>query len=161
VPGFPDAHKSVDRIVAYLADQHSGLYWIDKWHISPLYATAHTLLALDELSPEQARPVADAMRRSRDWLRYAQNADGSWGFYGQPTTEETAYGLLALCAGQFDERDRGRCAKAADYLQHTKDDVFPALWIDKCLYTPPLIVRAAIDAALAAWHRKEPTRPCL
>ncbi len=161
VPRYPDADRSIQQIVAYLADQHSGLYWIDKWHISPLYATAHTLLALDELQPDQARPVIDAVRKSRDWLRHSQNADGSWGFYGQPTAEETAYGLLALTAGRFDERDYERCARAAAYLEQARHDTVPALWIDKCLYTPSLIVRAAIDAALAAWHRKEPTRPCL
>ena len=39
----------------------------------------------------------------------SQNADGSWGFYGQPTAEETAYGLLALAAdNHINTRDRMR-----------------------------------------------------
>ena len=97
--------------------------------------------------------VQPFVERSREWLRQSQNADGSWGFYGQATAEETAYGLLALSATRFDERDRMRCAAAARYLsQHDRED-FPPLWIDKCLYTPPLIVRAAIAGALAAWNR--------
>jgi halimadienyl-diphosphate synthase len=153
VPGYPEAARRVERIVEYLADQHSGLYWIDKWHISPLYATAHALLVLDELDADQARPISRQVQESREWLRQSQNTDGSWGFYGQSTAEETAYGLLALTAGRsFDERDRPRCAAAAAYLTHVEHDEYPPLWIDKCLYTPPLIVRAAIDAAHAAWN---------
>jgi halimadienyl-diphosphate synthase len=152
VPGYPEAEHSIGRIVDYLADQHSGLYWIDKWHISPLYATAHTLLVLDEISNN---PIAHLVERSRDWLRHSQNADGSWGFYGQPTAEETAYGLLALAVESASPADRARCAKAAAYLRDTSSDDFPALWIDKCLYTPPLIVRAAIEAALRAWKHIE------
>ena len=93
------------------------------------------------------------MERSREWLRQSQNANGSWGFYGQPTAEETAYGLLALCGSSaYDERDRARCAAAATYLRDTANTPMPALWIDKCLYTPPLVVRAAIEAALTAWR---------
>jgi len=151
VPGYPAARRSINRIVDYLADQHSGLYWIDKWHISPLYATAHAVLVLDELP---TNPIQHLVEQSREWLRHVQNADGSWGFYGQPTAEETAYGLLALTAGAYDPRDAARCAAAARYLQQVRDEEFPPLWIDKCLYTPPLIVGAAIDAALTAWIRR-------
>jgi hypothetical protein len=43
-------------------------------------------------------------------------------------------------------------------LQQVRDEKFPPLWIDKCLYTPPLIVRAAIDAALSAWTAFAKTR---
>jgi hypothetical protein len=28
------------------------------------------------------------------------------------------------------------------------------MWIDKCLYTPPLIVRATVEAARTAWNRR-------
>jgi hypothetical protein len=157
VPGYPDADRAIERICDYLADQHSGLYWIDKWHISPLYATAHVLLALADLAPHQQRRVAQLVERSRDWLRHSQNADGSWGFYGQSTAEETAYGLLAL-AVSADDRDMRHCNAAADYLlQATSERVtHPPLWIDKCLYIPPLVVNAAVDAALAAWNQRRP-----
>jgi hypothetical protein len=157
VPGYPQAEERIQRIIEYLADEHSGLYWIDKWHISPLYATSHVLCVLEGLTFEQRRPIVHLMDRSREWLRQSQNADGSWGFYGQPTAEETAYGLLALVDSKsFDERDRARCAAAAAYLRETSTAEMPALWIDKCLYTPPLVVRAAIDAALTAWKGVHP-----
>jgi len=154
VPGFPNVDATIARLLGYLADHHSGMYWIDKWHISPLYATAHVLCVLNTLSPEQARRLAEPAERSREWLRQSQNENGSWGFYAQPTAEETAYGLLALASNrQRSEADRVRCARAAVYLAEAKQDVMPALWIDKCLYTPPLIVHAAIQAAQAAYSR--------
>jgi hypothetical protein len=153
VPGYPDAERVIERICAYLADQHSGLYWIDKWHISPLYATAHVLRALADLPPAQQRPLLPLVQRSREWLRHSQNADGSWGFYGQPTAEETAYGLLGLLTSA-DDRDMAHCESAANYLRQAAADgvSHPPLWIDKCLYIPPLVVNAAIEAARTAWN---------
>ena len=86
------------------------------------------------------------------------------GFYGEPTCEETAYVLLALAtagAADQDERDRRRCAAGLEYLSAAADAVedgadvlFPALWVDKCLYTPTLVVRAAIDGARYACTRR-------
>src|SRR5205823_6452215 len=145
VPGYSRAEAAIDRVLDYLNDQHNGLFWIDKWHISPLYATAHVLRAAVDLDPEQHHRIADTVDRSREWLRQSQNADGSWGFYGQPTAEETAYGLLALTAdNQISDADAARCAVAAAYLvQATAHHVeHPPLWIDKCLYIPPLVVNA-------------------
>jgi hypothetical protein len=98
--------------------------------------------------------VAHLVERSREWLRHSQNADGSWGFYGEATLEETAYGLLALVASA-DDRDMRHCQTAASYLRQARADgasSHPPLWIDKCLYIPPLVVEAAIDAALSAWN---------
>lgn len=159
VPGYPDADQAIERLLAFLADHHSGMYWIDKWHISPLYATAHVLCVLDELEPDHAARLAPLAERSREWLRQSQNADGSWGFYGQPTVEETAYGLLGLASrGCLDEHDAERCARAVAYLAEQEGEDFPALWIDKCLYTPPLVVRAAIQAARNA-HARATGRP--
>jgi halimadienyl-diphosphate synthase len=160
VPGYPQADHAIERILTYLADQHSGMYWIDKWHISPLYATAHVLRALDDLAPEHVKHVGQLVDRSRHFLRQSQNTDGSWGFYGQPTAEETAYGLLALLANrELDERDATRCQAAANFLQAALRDKVPnpPLWIDKCLYIPPLVVNAAIEAALTAWTLRSTT----
>jgi halimadienyl-diphosphate synthase len=157
IPGYPDADKAIDNILDYLSDQHSGLFWIDKWHISPLYATAHVLSVLEELAPARRQRLGPMVARSREWLRQSQNADGSWGFYGQPTAEETAYGLLALAAdNHIDTRDRVRCDAAAAYLTTAVETnvAHPPLWIDKCLYVPPLIVNAAVEAALNRWNLK-------
>ena len=159
VMGYANGEQTISHILDYLADEQvSGLYWLDKWHISPYYATAHALCVLAELPAEHARRLAPMVERSRSWLRETQNADGSWGYCGQPTPEETAYAVLALAArdpGDLDEADRRRCALAGRYLRRAllntsrwdPEQVYPPLWIDKCLYTPTLVVRAAIEAA--------------
>lgn len=166
VPGYPNVERTIDRLLDYIADtQLDGLYWVDKWHISPYYATAHTLAVLRELPEPQATRMAPIIARAREWVRQTQNADGSWGFYGQPTAEETAYAIMALACGDTGrdagrEADRWRCARAAEYLRAAvhpepgdERSVFPPLWIDKCLYTPTLVVRAVIESALIAAAR--------
>ncbi|MBI4317387.1 MAG: hypothetical protein HY675_02765 [Chloroflexi bacterium] len=182
VPGYPDRDATVVRLVDYLAEQQiRGLYWFDKWHISPYYATAHAIAVLGELPPHLAPRAAPLIQRSLDWLRQTQNGDGSWGFYGQPTAEETAYALLGLTAGSqahvsftrseiervkdVYERDRQRCARAERYLRKLlgpgnwdTERKLPPLWIDKCLYTPTMVVRSAIQAARIAYRRAERTR---
>jgi hypothetical protein len=153
VPGYPDVERAIERICTYLVDQHSGLYWIDKWHISPLYATAHVLCAIADLPEAHRRRLEPVAERSRQWLRHSQNSNGSWGFYGQATAEETAYGLLALAAAA-DDRDMRHCQAAAEYLRQSlaAGTAHPPLWIDKCLYIPPLVVNAAVEGALTAWN---------
>ncbi|HEX5501923.1 MAG TPA: prenyltransferase/squalene oxidase repeat-containing protein [Thermomicrobiales bacterium] len=162
VPGYPDRERVMTRLLDYLAaEQRGGLYWLDKWHISPYYATAHALCILGALPPDLAARAAPLAARAREWVRQTQNGDGSWGFYGEPTAEETAYAVLALAlargaAGAPSPRDRRRCAAGARYLRRAAGaagagaEDYPPLWIDKCLYTPTLIVRATIAAALAA-----------
>ena len=170
IPGYPDRTRTIVRVLDYLASQQiEGLYWIDKWHISPYYATAHALCILKELPRQQASRMKPLVERSREWLRYTQNADGSWGFYSEPTLEETAYGLLALTAGAGTpiDSDKDSCIRAAAYLlqklnEHENsgngepDYDYPPLWIDKCLYTPTLIVHTVIISALEGFRRQYP-----
>ncbi len=169
VPGYRQLHGTVDRLLDYLIDQRvGGLFWYDKWHISPYYATAHALPILSLLPPDQLKRMEPLVQQSRDWLRQTQNPDGSWGFYGVPTAEETAYAVLALAADTPDrvpERDRQRCAAGLRYLrnavptdQSAPASLFPPMWIDKCLYTPVLVVRAAIQAARTAYRRLQEPR---
>jgi halimadienyl-diphosphate synthase len=166
VPGYPDRERAIAQLVDYLVEQHTGLYWLDKWHISPFYATAHALCILAEL-PRALRAQAElVIQRSRDWLRQSQNGDGSWGFYGRGTAEETAYAALALAAPSAlvghsgDELDRSRCAAALEYLREVvgadpqnPSRAFPPHWIDQCLYTPTQVVRAVVEAARIASRR--------
>jgi halimadienyl-diphosphate synthase len=155
MPEYPDVARAIQGVVGFLASSHTGDYWMDRWHVSPYYATAHAICVFDDLSAEQTRRVAHLVERSREWIRQTQNPDGSWGFYGRETTEETAYALLALMSARvLDETDEARCAKAMAYLNEVGDAELPALWIDKCLYTPPLVVRAAIEAARTVYARR-------
>lgn len=161
VPGYASRQQTVDQLLDYIvANQQNGLYWIDKWHISPYYATGHALQVLAQLPAESRARVQSHIEAARDWIRHTQNSDGSWGFYGRPTAEETAYAILGLAAGHphtIAPADRLRCAAGARYLGElidtpgiSADELLPPLWIDKCLYIPTLVVRACIDSALLA-----------
>ncbi len=166
VPGYPDAERAVEKLLEYLANQQiSGLYWLDKWHISPYYVTSHALCVMAEIPPTLMPRAKPLIERSREWIRQTQNPDGSWGFFKRGTAEETAYALLALAASDpalITAQDRQNCARAAEYLyrhgrpangNHNSESGYPPLWIDKCLYTPTLIVQATIDGALHAYER--------
>jgi halimadienyl-diphosphate synthase len=160
VPGYPDRERVLARLLDYLAaEQRGGLYWLDKWHLSPYYATAHALCILHALPPDLAARAAPLAARAREWVRQTQNDDGSWGFTGTPTAEETAYAVPALARGAASgpaPRDWRRGAAGLRYLRRVasatsaETEDYPPLWIDKCLYTPTLVVRATIAAAHAA-----------
>lgn len=162
VPGYPEVDETIDRLLDYLeAEQVRGLYWLDKWHISPYYATAHALFILPALATGRRRARVHAMvERAREWIRQTQNPDGSWGFYGQPTAEESAYCVLALSRAPSNDpittvADGMRAAAGLAFLrdQAAAEAEYPPLWIDKCLYTPTLVVRAVIEAASLAHAR--------
>jgi halimadienyl-diphosphate synthase len=160
VPGYPEQETVVGRLVDYALEQQvAGLYWIDKWHISPYYATAHALGVFAELGPSLASRVAPSAGRALEWVRHTQRGDGSWGFYDQATLEETAYCLLALATqpGELSPADRQRCLAGLRYLDRSAPadrTALPPLWVDKCLYVPPLVVQAAVEAAVLAVGRR-------
>lgn len=164
LPGHPERHAAIDQLLDYLADQQcDGMYWLDKWHISPYYATSHALCVLSQLPARHQLAAQPLITCSAEWLRQTQNPDGSWGFYGQATAEETAYavlGLATMSAGERSPRDRQRCLAGVRYLDGvmasastSDDDCFPPMWIDKCLYRPTLVVRTVIVAAQALGKR--------
>jgi halimadienyl-diphosphate synthase len=115
---------------------------------------------LRDLPAAHSAGVGPRLEAALEWLRQTQNGDGSWGFFGQPTEEETAYAVLALTGGersQVPAVDRRRCQRAWRYLRAAagshafgEEHAYQPLWIDKCLYTPTLIVRAVIEAARIA-----------
>ncbi|MFN8566533.1 MAG: hypothetical protein U0Z44_03205 [Kouleothrix sp.] len=74
-----------------LRRQQSDGRWLgDKWQSSWLYTTSQVIIAL----PYQ--PYCAPIDRAVDELVSYQSPDGGWGDYHGPTTEETAYGVLAL-----------------------------------------------------------------
>jgi halimadienyl-diphosphate synthase len=117
--------------------------WSDKWHISPFYSTSHMIIACAGYAEAWAEV-------SVKWMVEQQRADGSWGYY-LPTAEETAYCLQALCiwrnAGNY--VNPNIIKKGAIWLEDHMDDPNPPLWIAKCIYSPPLVVRSSILSALA------------
>lgn len=148
IPEYPNRRSVQEQITLLLLDKRIfNTYWIDKWHASPFYATSHVLVAL--LQAETTPYLASACRSTVDWLVHLQYDDGSWGFFGQGTAEETAYAMIALLHYSFHHSiDVEVLHRGAAFLQRTYNTFYPALWIDKCLYVPVDIVRAAILSAL-------------
>ena len=147
-PSYPNRGHAIAKILRFLkAARRHERYWLDKWHISPYYATSHAMVALAELPARYNQDAVSMIDAAAEWIVCTQNADGSWGFYHAATTEETAYALIGLHAA----RSTARVATAIDvgrrYLGAHLGTARPALWIDKCLYYPPRIVDAVIEAA--------------
>jgi halimadienyl-diphosphate synthase len=167
MPPGPERDARMIKILTFLADTRvNRTYWVDKWHISPYYATTHALIAFENLdlpAPYDSL-VTELAGAAMEWIRYTQNADGSWGFYQRPTSEETAYVLLSASRWQQlgHTPDRSMIQRGAAYLLEHQDAAPPPLWIDKCLYTPTNIVAAVMEAAMLsckspwkhAWPRK-------
>ncbi len=142
--GLGVEHPSVQKVLTFLRHvQTAGLFWLDKWHVSPYYPTAHAIVAcagyVDDL-------IADAVW----WILVSQNENGSWGYYA-PTAEETAYCLQALTIARRNGMPVPTevLKRGANWLAEQVELPYPPLWIGKCLYCPELVVRSAILSALA------------
>ncbi|WBB55611.1 prenyltransferase/squalene oxidase repeat-containing protein [Verrucosispora sp. WMMD573] len=146
-PGAQPRHRAaVRRLVTALLDrQELQGSWADRWHASHYYATACCVQALAEFGDPAT--VARPLNRAVEWALAAQRTDGAWGTWSA-TAEETAYALHILVAGGT------RTPKVIDavrrgyaYLCRHDGTTGPALWHDKDLYQPTLIVRATVLAA--------------
>ena len=149
MPDYPDREEVQKQVaVALLNYRRYGIYWTDKWHASPYYATSHVLVAL----LREGMYLAHACRHTVDWLLHTQRPDGSWGFFQEGTIEETAYALEGLLHYNRHERispdvlHRGAAYLAEKY--QGPRSTFPELWLAKSIYSPYDIVRSAILAAL-------------
>jgi halimadienyl-diphosphate synthase len=152
---YPHRNEVKDSVVIALLDKRKyNMYWIDKWHASPYYATSHAIAALSK----EGDYLAYACRDTIDWLVHTQRDDGSWGFFKQGTAEETAYVLAALL--HYNRKasiDQEVLHQGAAYLlgeyQQNKSTFSPELWIAKCLYKPCDIVKSAILSALILYNK--------
>lgn len=149
--GYPERERAMEKVLTFLKETRlQQSFWLDKWHISPHYATGRALMALTELNPVRYPLAAELRKGAIEWILETQNEDGSWGFHNIPTVEESAYALLALHhAHTNDARVQRAIDQGGAYLRVRRDEPRPALWIDKCLYYPPRIVDAAISSAAA------------
>lgn len=139
----------VRRLGSWLADRQEsdGSWCSDRWHASPYYATCCAVLALHAYGTGPA--AGAAVDRAVRWVLAGQHVDGSWGRWGG-TVEETAYALLVLStAAPAASEEALRAVAGGQRWLSTMDGVDgePALWHDKDLYRPSLIVRAAVIAA--------------
>ncbi len=143
--GFTPDNSSVRKILHFLQiEKNPEGFWIDKWHASPYYPTAHAIITLSGYFNALAK---DAI----DWILKSQNKDGSWGYY-MPTAEETAYCLQALSIWKrnYGTIPFGAIERGVYWLVNHMDPPYPPLWIGKSLYSPILVVRSSILGALAA-----------
>jgi halimadienyl-diphosphate synthase len=141
---LPRKEEIIDKILGFLKRTVvDGERWDDKWHISTYYTTGHAILALSRIAPWM-------VERSVDWILRTQNPDGGWGWYGDSTSEETAYALQALMeyhstVGHLDERT---LVNAASFLSHMIGKSYERMWIAKGLYCPVNVVDSTILSSL-------------
>jgi halimadienyl-diphosphate synthase len=146
--GYPSSHPTVQKIARFLKQtQDPAGYWIDKWHASPYYSSAHAVMTCANYLP-------DLVQNTVQWLSETQKQDGAWGFH-QSTAEETAYSLQALCTWELNANGipKQTLQNGARWLECHQEGPFPALWIGKCLYLPELVVHSAVLSALEMVHR--------
>lgn len=143
----PRVERAVDKVLNFLFRSRTGrLFWFDKWHASPYYATAHCVVALAHSRNEMAEQL---MEDAIAWVVGTQDKEGGWGFY-HSTAEETAYALQALWAWQSrgEKVPRRVVERGRDWLERNARPPYPPLWIGKALYCPYLVVQSAIISAL-------------
>jgi halimadienyl-diphosphate synthase len=152
----------IGTTITYLLERRAPEgFWIDKWHISPYYATLACVHALARTS----HPVAQhSLRATLAWIAQTQRLDGGWG-HTSSSVEETAYALLITASTRRAFAPLASVSMPAKsplarmvtrgrrYLQRHMDDLahpdrLPPMWVDKDLYAPPRIIRAAVLAAL-------------
>jgi halimadienyl-diphosphate synthase len=155
----------VRTTMAYLLERREPEgYWRDKWHISPYYATLACVHALARTSDPTTH---ESLGVALGAIAQTQHADGGWGRAGS-SVEETAYALLTAVAARHALTPVGKAlaqtgwprivTRGRRYLQRhfgdlARPDRLPPMWVDKDLYAPPRIIRAAVLAALRATRR--------
>jgi halimadienyl-diphosphate synthase len=152
----------ISATIAYLLERRAPEgYWSDKWHISPYYATLACVHALSRTSTQAVRQASGA---TLAWIAQTQRPDGGWG-HTCSSLEETAYALLTIAAARRvvtpmrNTPEKGAWPRVVTrgrrYLRRHVDDLarpdrLAPLWVDKDLYAPPRVIRAAVLAALRA-----------
>ncbi|HEY9287775.1 MAG TPA: prenyltransferase, partial [Candidatus Dormibacteraeota bacterium] len=155
VAAFPRQQLIQQKVIKYLRDARvDGDHWVDKWHGSPFYATAHAVFALLAPAPELCEP---AFR----WFLDCQRPDGSWGWFDRGTAEETAYAVqaLSLAPEPFGSARAAALERAAEYLNETANEPVTPMWIGKTLYGPVQVVRSAVLSAQILLTRSGHVRP--
>ncbi len=150
--GHPEPHEqkilaALDMLMDYLcACQGCDGTWRDKWSISPYYATMCCVLALARAGQSRAYPH---LHLSAHWVLETQQSDGGWG-YRASSPEETAYALLMLKHLGSGPAHQEAMRRGRTYLRRHLAELGdgPCLWVDKDLYRPDAVIRAAVLAAL-------------
>ena len=143
--GYDKNHPTIKKIIEFIrSQQQPGNYWIDKWNVSPYYTTAHLIILCKGYDD-------DMCEQAVNWIQQTQKANGSWGFYGFSSAEETAYCMQALSIWQqYSGKNIQKAIRLGkSWLSQNSEAPYPPLWIDKSLYCPEILVKASILSALA------------
>lgn len=148
LPDYPDRDEVYDNVVrAILSQQKYQTFWIDKWHISPFYASAHTLIALMTIGEHHLLEYSNFIT----WLLHTQREDGSWGYFDRGTREETALAVLTLMHYHdlVQEINPDIIHRAMEYLEGAEEKNLPfeELYIGKVLYAPIDVIKALLFSA--------------
>ncbi|MCP2167393.1 prenyltransferase/squalene oxidase repeat-containing protein [Goodfellowiella coeruleoviolacea] len=138
---------AITRLGRWLRDGQTDGHWVDRWHVSPLYATLCCTVALHQHGGAEH---GAAVRAAVDWVLASQRANGSWGVW-DGTAEETAYALQTLLLTRPDQAGVAHAVRRGRefLLQHGLTGPHPPLWIGKDLYAPVTLIRGAVLSALA------------
>ncbi|MFD7170018.1 hypothetical protein [Streptomyces violascens] len=135
--------RQVDKCKDFLLGaRHEEAWWIDKWHLSPYYATSRVVPGLSQVAPQ-------TLSGTWHWLLDTQRPDGSWGT-GPGRPEETAWAVLALdsLAPHFGPVPTSTHQASHQFLATCLDQEEHAeLWVGKALYLPQAVVKSAVLAA--------------
>ncbi|WP_372405018.1 prenyltransferase/squalene oxidase repeat-containing protein [Streptomyces luteireticuli] len=135
--------RQVDKCRDFLLSTRcEEAWWIDKWHLSPYYATAHVVPGLSQVAPE-------SLSGTWHWLLDTQHPDGSWGT-GPGRPEESAWAVLALdsLTPRFGPAPDSTRHRAHQFLASSLDrEDHAELWVGKALFLPPALVKSAVLAA--------------
>ena len=140
-PAFPQREKVIERLIHFLKkEMNPEGFWLDKWHMSPYYTTAHAVITLCDVEPALAEKAVS-------WIQKTQNENGLWGENG--TLEETAYAIQAiLYYHQTVERlDISTITLPRPGHGLPLVNTLPDLWIGKVLYTPVNVIYATVASA--------------
>lgn len=141
----------------------TGLWLVDKWNCSWLYATSQSMIALalaDDADADKALGQAVPRLIEKQW------SDGSWG-ESRGTNTETAFGARSLLcilrkrphllAGEDKAKATRSLQLAAEWLTaHVADDAEKfgtAYWIDKEPFATPRLDRVYVLSSLIALKR--------
>lgn len=129
--------------------------WTDKWHLSPYYLTS---IAITPLFRSKQYDIANILR----FIMERQNPDGGWGTPSS-NAEETGWACMTLLVYLTDSNDNTNTSiiqclsRGIRFLEAVKispgADVFPDLWLEKCLYTPYTIVYTLINAVMLKFYQ--------
>lgn len=150
----PDYADAVAKARAWVLDQQTDDgCWIDKWHASPYYATAHCVAALAAHGDNH-----DSIAAAARWTEQTQSLDGSWGYW-TPTLEETAYAIQILLNSH--STHTSALIRARTFMLESDDNnhQHPPLWHDKTLYAPHAIIHAELTTTLAMLTHALTQRP--